>query len=160
MDPAAKKSALRAINYGLYVLTANEGDAYAASGVNWLSQASFEPPLVMVGVNTDSGAHELIERTGEFAVNVLGKDQLDVGKAFFRSTTVENGTINGHEFEPGPATGSPLLLETPYWFEARVLDSVKIGDHSVFVGEVIEAGVRDGSAQPLLLRDTGMNYGG
>src|SRR5437764_7018749 len=50
MDPQAKKVALRAINYGLYVLTAVHDGEYGAAGVNWLSQASFEPPLVMVGV--------------------------------------------------------------------------------------------------------------
>jgi len=49
MDGDQKKKALRAINYGLHVLTANDGGDYAAGGVNWLSQASFEPPLVMGG---------------------------------------------------------------------------------------------------------------
>jgi hypothetical protein len=37
---------------------------------------------------------------------------------------------------------------------------VKRGDHTIFVGETVGAGVRDESATPLLLRDTGMNYGG
>ncbi len=160
MDADAKKLALRAINYGLHVLTAHDGDDYAASGVNWISQASFQPPLVMVGVNADSGAAALIERCGEFAVNVLAADQLDIGKAFFRSTTVEGNHINGHRFEPGPSTASPLLLQTPYWFECRVTDSVARGDHTVYVAEVVEAGVRDPESVPLLLRDTGMNYGG
>jgi flavin reductase (DIM6/NTAB) family NADH-FMN oxidoreductase RutF len=46
LDPQAKKVALRAINYGLYVVTAKQGDELAAAGVNWLTQASFEPPLL------------------------------------------------------------------------------------------------------------------
>ncbi|MFQ5556824.1 MAG: flavin reductase family protein, partial [Acidimicrobiales bacterium] len=70
MDAGDKKLALRAINYGLYVLTARDGDDFAAGGVNWLSQASFDPPLVMAGVKADSGAAAIIGRTGEFAVNV------------------------------------------------------------------------------------------
>ncbi len=160
MDGDQKKKALRAINYGLHVLTANDGGDYAAGGVNWLSQASFEPPLVMAGVKADSGAAALIERCGEFAVNVLASDQLDIAKAFFRSTSVEGEEINGHRFEPGPETGSPLLVDTPYWFECRVADTVARGDHTVFVAEVINAGVRDSESTPLLLRDTGMNYGG
>ena len=101
MDPQDKKLALRAINYGLYVLTAADGDEYAAAGVNWLSQASFEPPLVMVGIKADSDSHPIIERTGAFAVNVLAEDQLDIGKAFFRSTEVDGDRINGHKFERG-----------------------------------------------------------
>lgn len=160
MDAGDKKLALRAINYGLYVLTARDGDDFAAGGVNWLSQASFDPPLVMAGVKADSGAAAIIGRTGEFAVNVLAHDQLDIAKAFFRSTSVDDGLINGHGFEDGPGTGAPLLTATPYWFECRVTDTVARGDHTVYVAQVIEAGVRDETSTPLLLRDTGMNYGG
>ena len=160
MDAQAKKVALRAINYGLYVVTAVDGGEFSAAGINWLSQASFEPPLIMVGVKTDSDTHRIVEKTGTFAVNVLAADQLDVGKAFFRTTKVEGDELNGYKFEPGPETGAPLLVDLPYWFEARVTESVKRGDHSVFVAEVVNAGVRDESKVPLLLRDTGMNYGG
>ena len=160
LDPQAKKVALRAINYGLFVVTAKSGDELAAAGVSWLSQASFEPPLVMAGIKTDNDSHRLIEDTGVFAVNVLGKDQLDIGKAFFRTSTVEGNKINGYEFEAGPETGCPLIVALPYWFECRVTDTVKRGDHTVFVAETVSAGVRDDSVVPLLLRDTGMNYGG
>ena len=160
MDPQAKKVALRAINYGLYVLTAIDGDQVGAAGVNWLTQASFDPPLIVAAVKGDSDSHAIIERTRAFAVNVLGEDQLDVGKAFFRTTAVEGDTLNGYRFELGPETGAPLLVDLPYWFEARVTDTVARGDHTVFVAEVVNAGVRDDSVTPLLLRATGMNYGG
>lgn len=160
MDSDQKKLALRAINYGLYVLTARNGDDYGAGGVNWLSQASFDPPLVMAGVKADSGSAAIIGQTGVFAVNVLAGDQLDIGKAFFRSTTVEDGKINGYAFEDGPETGAPLLTDLPYWFECRVTDTVARGDHTVFVAEVVNAGVRNAESVPMLLRDTGMNYGG
>jgi len=111
-------------------------------------------------VKTDNDTHRLIKRTGQFAVNVLADGQLDIAKAFFRSATLEGDTINGHRFEPGPQTGAPLLVELPYWFEARVTDTVERGDHTVFVAEVVGAGVRDEEAAPMLLRSTGMNYGG
>jgi flavin reductase (DIM6/NTAB) family NADH-FMN oxidoreductase RutF len=160
LDPQAKKVALRAINYGLHVVTAKDGDELAAAGVNWVTQASFEPPLVAVGLKTDNDSHRLVEASGAFAVNVLGADQLDIGKAFFRTSTVEGSTINGYAFEPGPETGCPLIVDLPYWFECRVTDTIERGDHTLFVGETVGAGVRDENAVPLLLRDTGMNYGG
>ncbi len=160
MDPQAKKVALRAINYGLYVLTAVDGAELGAAGVNWLTQVSFEPPLVAVAVKADSDTHAIIERTQAFAVSVLGDDQLDIGKAFFRTTTVEGDTLNGYRFEKAPETGAPLLVDLPYWFEARVTDTIGRGDHTVYVAEVVGAGVRDDKASPLLLRSTGMNYGG
>lgn len=160
MDPAQKKLALRAINYGLYVLCANDGDDYGAGGVNWLSQASFEPPLVMAAVKADSGSAAIIAKTGTFAVSVLADDQLDIGKAFFRSTTAENGELNGQPFIPGEVTGAPIITACPWWFEARVTDTIERGDHTVYVAEVVNAGVNNESATPLLLRSTGMNYGG
>lgn len=160
MDAAQKKVALRAINYGLHVMTAADGEELSAAGVNWVTQVSFDPPLIAVGCKADSHTCDVIRRTGGFAVNVLGEDQLDIGKAFFRTTEVEGSTINGYSFERGAETGSPLLVDTPYWFEAKVTDTVARGDHTVFVAEVVDAGVRDDSVVPLLLRSTGMNYGG
>lgn len=160
MDAQAKKIALRAINYGLYVLTAVDGESYGAAGVNWLSQASFEPPLIMAAIKTDSDSHAIVTKTKAFAVSVLGEDQLDVGKAFFRTTTVEGDNLNGFKFERAPETGCPILVDLPYWFEARVTDTVSRGDHTIFVAEVVGAGVRDDKVTPLLLRATGMNYGG
>ena len=162
MDPQAKKLALRAVNYGLYVLTATDGNDYGAGGVNWLTQASFEPPLVAAGVKADSGSCAIIAKTGSFAVSVLADDQLDVGKVFFRSTSVEDGKLNGQDFEAGPTTGNPLITACPWWFECRVTDTIERGDHTVYVAEVVDAGVRDGAEgrTPLLLRSTGMNYGG
>ena len=114
----------------------------------------------MAAVKADSGSAAIIGRTGTFAVNVLAEDQLDIGKAFFRSTSVEDDLINGQRFEPGAITGSPLIVACPYWFECRVTDTVKRGDHTVFVAEVVNAGVRNEESVPLVLRNTGMNYGG
>src|SRR5207249_1165006 len=59
MDEAAKKTALRMIPYGMFVLTskAKTGDAVSAGTVNWITQASFAPPLVAVGIKGDSTIH-------------------------------------------------------------------------------------------------------
>jgi len=160
MDPQIKKQALRLLTYGLYVVTAADGNSVAAGSVNWLSQASFEPPLVMVAIKKDSGLHALIEKSGAFAVNVLEAGQKEIALAFFRSTQVEDGKLNGYAFEPGPETGAPLLLDLPAWFQARVTDTVKRGDHTVYLAQVISAGLRDPDTEPMVLRDTGWFYGG
>lgn len=160
MDPQIKKQALRLLNYGLYVVTAAAGDDVASGSVNWLSQASFEPPLVMVAIKKDSGLHGIVERSRGFAVNVLAARQKEVASAFFRPTAIEGRKINGYAFEAGPETSAPLLLDLPAWFEARVTDVIKRGDHTVFVAEVISVGLRNPEAEPMVLRDTGWSYGG
>ena len=160
MDPQDKRTALRAINYGLYVVTAKHGDQVGAAGVNWVTQASFEPPLVVVCIKTGTETHDLALEAGGFVVNVVGEDQLDVAKSFFRPTVVEDGKLNGFDFHPAPHTGAPYLVDLPYWFEARVHTTVDTGDHTIIVGTVVGAGVHDEPLTPLVLRSTGMNYGG
>jgi len=160
VDEGVKKRVLRLLTYGLYVLTARDGEEIAAGTVNWLSQASFQPPLVMLGVKRDSKLHELIEKSGMMAVNILAADQKEVAAAFFKPSQVEGDKINGYSFEEAPNSRAPLLIDLPAWFEARVVESVKKGDHTVFVAEVIEVGLRRADAKPLEMWDTGWFYGG
>jgi len=141
MDANAKKTALRMIPYGLFVLTAKgKSDEVAAATVNWVTQASFAPPLVVVGVKTDSHAHALIKESKAFALNVLGKGQTAMAFTFFKPATREGQSISGEPFRSG-TTGAPILERTPAFVECRLVDTVERGDHSVFVGEVVEAGV-------------------
>ena len=84
MDANAKKTALRMIPYGLYVLTAESPAGISAATVNWVTQASFAPPLVAVGVKVDSHAHSLIKESKTFALNVLGKGQQAMAFTFFK----------------------------------------------------------------------------
>ena len=141
MDNDAKKAALRMIPYGLYVLTAESKDGkVAAATVNWVTQASFNPPLVAVGVKTDSGAHAIIKSSGSFALNVLGKGQNGVAFTFFKSLEREGKTIGGEAFSNGK-TGAPLLAKAAAYVECKLVDTVEKGDHSLFVGEVVEAGL-------------------
>src|SRR5437762_10790912 len=83
MDQDAKKTALRMIPYGIYVLTADDGKGnIAAATVNWVTQTAFAPPLVVVGVKTDSGAYQIVKNTKSFALNMLGKDGKGVAFTF------------------------------------------------------------------------------
>ena len=90
MDKDAKKTALRMIPYGLYVLTGETDDGrIAAATVNWVTQTAFEPPLVAVGVKADSGAHQIIKEANTFALNVLGQGQQAVAYAFSSPPSVK-----------------------------------------------------------------------
>jgi len=167
MDPVQKKTALRMVPYGLYVLTAAAPDGRTAGAtINWLTQASFEPPLVVICVRRDSFIHKLIEETRAFALNILGKDQTSLAYTFFKPTTRDGQTLSGEPFRTGQ-TGAPLLASCPAFLECNLVDSLKRGDHTVFVGEVINAGIA-GSLEgrpdeaTLWLRDLGEKifYGG
>ncbi len=167
MAPDNKKTALRMIPYGLYVLTAQVPNGrIAAATVNWVTQVSFKPPLVVVGVKVGSGPHEVIKETGVFALNVLGKAQQAAAFAFFKPVTLEGNTIGGEPFRTG-STGAPILERAPGYIECSLVETVASGDHSIFVGAVVDAGVSEPPpGRPddvtLTLRDLGENvfYGG
>ena len=72
MDEQAKKTALRRIPYGLFLLTAKNGDDIASGTVNWVTQTSFKPPMVAVGIKQDSHPYGVVKATGAFALNALG----------------------------------------------------------------------------------------
>ncbi len=161
MDEASKKTALRMIPYGMFILTSRSqgGQDIGAATVNWVTQTSFAPPLVAVGVKADSGTHQHIKDTGVFAVNTISKDQIDLAFNFFKSHEREGDTIGGEAFEAGPETGCPILANSPAWWECKVVGEVAHGDHTLFVGEVLEAGVRN-EDPTILMRDHNLNYGG
>ena len=161
MDEDVKRQLLRRIPYGMFVMTATAGGKPTASTLTWISQCSFHPPLVMIGVQSNSLTHAAIEGSDALAVHFLAEDQRDVAEKFFKPPEDgDNGTLHGLRYEPGPATGSPLLNDLPAWIEARVTDRVVRGDHTVYVCEVVGASVQQPDFQPLLLASTSWNYGG
>ena len=160
MDEDARRKVLRQVPYGMYVMTAVEEGTPAASTLTWLSQCSFHPPLVMIGIQTNSLMHAAVEKSGAVAVNFLAADQKEIAERFFKPPKVEDRKLHGLPFEPGPVTGAPLLPDLPAWLETRVVDRVTRGDHEVFVCEVVGAGVRRPDFTPLLLGATPWSYGG
>jgi len=140
MDMDAKKTALRMIPYGIYILTVQDGDDIAAATVNWVTQTSFSPPLVAIGVKSDSGAYQMIRNNGNFALNMLGKGQQGLAFAFFKPAQLEDGKISGEPFHAG-GNGAPILDNAIAHVECRLTTVVEEGDHHIFVGEVTNANV-------------------
>ena len=139
LNGEAKKTVLRMIPYGIYVLTADDGKGnIAAATVNWVTQTAFAPPRLVVGVKADSGAYATIKAGGHFALNMLGKDQKALAFTFFRPADVADGKISGQAYRRGE-TGAPILIEALGAVECRVAQIVEEGDHHIVVGEVVQA---------------------
>ncbi len=139
MNADAKKAVLRMIPYGIYVLTADDGKGnIAAATVNWVTQTAFAPPLVVVGVKTDSGAYQVVKTARTFALNMLGKEAKGLAFTFFKPAAVADGKLSGQTYRKG-TTGAPLLDAAAGAVECRVTSIVEQGDHHIVVGEVIEA---------------------
>lgn len=158
MDEQAKKTALLMIPYGLYVLGTKAGNELNVATINWVSQASFKPPLVMMGVKQDSRTYAMLKEGGVFALSMLGTGQKDMAFAFFRPVEPQDGRFGEYEYETAE-TGAPIIKAAPAWVEGRVLETVERGDHAVVVGEVTNAGVWQ-ETKVLTLEEVGVKYGG
>ena len=166
MDADSKKTALRMIPYGIYVLTANGDEGPTAATVNWVTQTSFDPPLIVIGVKADSHTYAAVKQAGKFALNMLGKGQQGQAFGFFKPSEVDGNMISGEPFHEG-SSGAPVLDNAPAHVECEVVEIVERGDHHVVIGEVIDANVAvqpEGRADEAILemKELGENvfYGG
>ncbi|HEY6433414.1 MAG TPA: flavin reductase family protein [Acetobacteraceae bacterium] len=139
MNADAKKTVLRMIPYGIYILTADDGKGgVAAATVNFVTQTAFAPPLLVVGVKTDSGAYAIVKDAGKFVLNMLGKDAKGLAFTFFKPAKLEDGKLSGQSFHRG--TNSAPILDTAIGaVECQVKTIVEQGDHHIVVAEVTEA---------------------
>jgi len=144
--------------YGVYILTARTGEKYCASTVTWVSQASFNPPLLMVCIRKKSTSFEVVNTSRSFVLHCLDITQISFISDFFRSTLHQGDTLNGH---PNSTEESvlPTLTECPAYLICEVREILYYGDHPVFVAEITDARVR-WEYLPLELKSIGWSYGG
>src|SRR5512146_2424289 len=110
MDEAAKKEALRLFTYGLYAITSCDYQQHNAFTANWVSQVSFDPPLVVLSIENDSVSLPIIRRTGLFTVNVYSADQRNLAGSLGKSFSKHPEKLTDLSFGHGE-TGCPVLLD-------------------------------------------------
>ncbi|MDJ0797758.1 MAG: flavin reductase family protein [Calothrix sp. MO_167.B12] len=158
LDEQAKKTMLRKIPHGLYICGVKDGEEVNGFTSSWLMQASFQPPLIVNCVRQDSISHQMIKNSGVFAISFLEDGQKDLAQKFFKPMRRVGNKFEDVEFYLGE-TECPIISDSLGYVECTVVDAVEKGDHTVYVGEVIAAGIHREGKQ-LLLETTGWNYGG
>ncbi len=159
MDLQAKRVVLRKIPHGVYVVGVKQKSQLNAFTATWLTQVSFTPPLVALGIKKDSHSLEMIKGDRVFSVNLLGKDQKAIAEHFVKPATVIGEKLKDVKHRVGK-TGAPVLEDAIAYFECEVREIANEGgDHAIIIGEVVEAGVHK-DEPALTLLDTGWHYGG
>jgi flavin reductase (DIM6/NTAB) family NADH-FMN oxidoreductase RutF len=159
MDPALKKQALRLFTYGLYAVTCVQGDDINAFTANWLTQVSFEPPLLAVSIENNAKSLSMIQASGKFAVNVLhsGEGQREFAGTLGRSALKHPDKMNGVAYELHE--GYIVLQEGLGWVGCEVRQSVPAGDSTLVIAEVVAAGIV-AAGQPLTMNEAGFRHAG
>jgi flavin reductase (DIM6/NTAB) family NADH-FMN oxidoreductase RutF len=130
---------------GITVVTAS-GDSPMGMTANSFTSVSLSPPLVLVCVDRKAAIHDAVLAEGLFAVSVLASDQEQTAK-YFASHSRPRGEqeFAAVDSVPGPCTGAPVLAGALAWVECRLSAVYDGGDHSIFLGSVLDLGHGTGS---------------
>ncbi len=159
VNESAKKTVLRHFAYGLHVVTVmSEGEDHGMTA-NWVMQAAFTPPMVVVAIENESKSLPMIRDARAFAINVLAAGQRDLAARLGKSSRNVPHKLKGVVTRPAPVTGAPVLADGLGWVECRLVATMPSGDHTLVLGEVVEAGVEH-EGKALTLAETGMKYAG
>ena len=154
------------VPYGLYLMgvrrkevrdVAKDLNAFISS---WVTQVSFKPPMIVVGVKRDAYSNALLKESGVFTLNFLASDQKELAQKFFKDLVVTPTEMSGVPYYTGKETGCPVFPQTPAHLEC-VVEHIYEGDndHSVVVGRVLDVEHRR-DAKPLTTSETGWSYAG
>lgn len=158
MDLQLKKQVLRTFTYGLYAIScANEGEVNAFTA-NWLSQVSFEPPLVAVSIENNTKSLPMILSSHHFIINVFRSGDRELAGKLGKSALKHPEKLTGVEYTSGPG-GAPILRDALAWIACEVRHTAEAGDSTLVVAEVVEVGMQ-GEGQPLTMHDAGFRHAG
>jgi flavin reductase (DIM6/NTAB) family NADH-FMN oxidoreductase RutF len=143
----------------LALVGSRAGDERNAMTTSWITQLSMEPVLVGIGVDNAAVTHRLISDGGSFTVNLWDSADTKVFVKFSKPATYEDGTLNGRPVREA-TTGAPVFDEAIAWVDCEVRHTLDLGSHTLFVGEVVDAGINDDEARAAAMSDTRMKYGG
>jgi flavin reductase (DIM6/NTAB) family NADH-FMN oxidoreductase RutF len=125
------------MTYGLYVLTSKTDDVINGMIASWVSQVSYEPPLIMVAVHPRRYSHQLIEKSQIFALHVLDKTRTDFLERFKGPDPAAK--FDSLDWHPGKSS-CPILHDCLAYFECQLVTRIQPGNHTLFIGEVVDAG--------------------
>ncbi|AEG59464.1 flavin reductase [Desulforamulus ruminis] len=132
----AVKKALRQISYGLYVISSRKDGRFNGQCANSVFQVTSEPVQLAVGINKNNLTHEYIMDSRVFVVSVLNPKGLDLVKRFGFQSGRKVDKFADTPFDLGEVE-VPLLRDCLANLECRVVNTLDVGTHTLFVGEVV-----------------------
>lgn len=139
IKPEISRAQRKVIN-GIYVVSTRLGSRINAMTAAWVSRASFSPPLLTVAVGKTRYTHNMIQGSGVFAVHALGRGHMGVAKRFGLKTGGKTDKFEGIEYST-KVTGAPILKDCIAWIDCRVVGACDAGDHTLFIGEMLDGDV-------------------
>jgi flavin reductase (DIM6/NTAB) family NADH-FMN oxidoreductase RutF len=134
-------TALAGLTTGIYVLTVRAGEHLHGMSSSWATQVSGTPVLIMAAVDQQHVTHQMVLESGACALNIVGSQSKHLEDYFYSAQARRPDNLAPFALEIG-CTGAPLLQDALASLDCRLVSTHAAGDHTLFVGEVLEAHVR------------------
>jgi len=136
------KKALYNISYGLYLISSRNGDKINGQTANTVIQVCSEPPMIAVAINKNNYTHECINASKMFSASILEKETpLSIIGNFGFKTGRDIDKFEGINYRMSD-NNIPIVTDyTLAYLEAKVIDKIDVGTHTIFIGELVDADV-------------------
>ena len=159
IDPQLVNRLTWKIPNALALVGSRAGDDWNAMTTSWITQLSMEPVLIGIGVDITAVTHRLITDGGSFSVNLWSPEDTRTFVKFSKPATKVDMTLNGRPISEA-STGVPVFDEAIAWMECEVRQSILLGTHTLFIGELVSGYIGEDEIRAAALSDTRMKYGG
>jgi flavin reductase (DIM6/NTAB) family NADH-FMN oxidoreductase RutF len=136
---------------GVSVVTVRSGDKINGMTAAWVTQVSFKPAMIAVSIAPQRYTHGLIKESGYFCINALPMESIDVVKHFGFKSGRKTDKFKGMRYT-NALKGSPVLESAYAYAECEVVHTYEAGDHTLFIGSVIDSAELKEDADPIIFR--------
>lgn len=145
----------------LCLIGSHANDEWNGMTQSWVTQVAMRPVLVAISVDVTAVTNRLIRDGGSYTVNLWDQNDTRVFVKFSKPAVKDGDTLNGRPIRVG-VTGAPIFTEAVAFADCRVVQTVELGSHDLFIGEVVDTGFHgDREGMPVAsMNDTRMKYGG
>jgi flavin reductase (DIM6/NTAB) family NADH-FMN oxidoreductase RutF len=142
------KSILSCYATSVTVVTVHHDDKFAGLTVSSFCSVSLSPPLVLISIENEARTNTLLKDGADFTVNLLNQDQETVSQQFAEPGLSIDDRLENISYSL-PSRGGPILTESLAWLICEQYETCDGGDHTIYVGEIIE-GQKEAPGDPLL----------
>ncbi len=133
---------------GVTIVTSAFENVRGGMTVSSFTSVSLEPPTVLVCLNKKTFTHDLVARSGVYAICLLSAGQEALSNRFAGLEPQVSDRFEGIAVTSAE-TGSPLLPDAIAWLDCRVRQAIDTFTHTIYIAEVVYAYVRP-DVEPLV----------
>ena len=136
---------------GISVVTVRSGDKINGMTAAWVTQVSFKPAMIAVSIAPQRYTHGLIKESGYFCINALPVESKNLAKHFGLKSGLKTDKFKGMRYT-NALKGSPVLESAYAYLECEVVHAYEAGDHTLFIGTIIDSAELKENANPIIFR--------